>query len=695
MRLIEAAQRRRGRRAAWRRLKHGRVARQQAADGGCLRGPARGVRPARGLRTVRDGGSTPGRPRCSPKTSPGRPRTRARDWRDMRVRRVRDADDPDFAAAYERLFARVRPARRDGDARGDRRSARVGSGAAASAARRSPTSCWCCAAAARSRRCAITRPWCASTRAAGRVAGRVVVHLSHAYVEPAHRGTGSPRWLRALPLQAARRCARRGRLRAGARRSCSSRRWSRPIRRRAERMPRLRSYERAGFRKIDPGRGALRAARLPRARACWRGAVPRPVPLGLVRAPRRARARERDAGGRGRRRSSRRSTRSTACTCRPRRSIRCAPPRRDWTARQPTLPPATTDGVITAYHHPGFAAPIGDHVMPMRKFQLVADGARGARWRARRGAGADRDASELAPRPHAGVRRRGAHRRAARARRVAEVPVVAGALAVGAADQRRRARGRRRARSTTASPPRSRAASTTAHADHGEGFCTFNGLVVAAEALRAAGRARDASPCSTSICTTATARRRCARRALALQLLDLRQRLLAEQALPRRRDDAAPRTAPTTSRSRCRTAAAATTLLEALERGMAAILAYGPPGSGALPGRRGSVPRGSVLAARSRSRRSARARPRRSSRGRSARRCRSPGCWRAATRRDVSKVVEVHLGTFDAPPRSTASRGAAVKIVASRCSRRWTGFVLLFFYLPIAIWCCSRSTSRG
>jgi acetoin utilization deacetylase AcuC-like enzyme len=29
-----------------------------------------------------------------------------------------------------------------------------------------------------------------------------------------------------------------------------------------------------------------------------------------------------------------------------------------------------------------------------------------------------------------------------------------------------------------------------AHADHGEGFCTFNGLVVAAEALRAAGRVK-------------------------------------------------------------------------------------------------------------------------------------------------------------------------------------------------------------
>ena len=29
--------------------------------------------------------------------------------------------------------------------------------------------------------------------------------------------------------------------------------------------------------------------------------------------------------------------------------------------------------MITAYHHAGFAAPLGDHVMPMRKFQLVAD----------------------------------------------------------------------------------------------------------------------------------------------------------------------------------------------------------------------------------------------------------------------------------------------------------------------------------
>src|SRR6185436_6742386 len=32
-----------------------------------------------------------------------------------------------------------------------------------------------------------------------------------------------------------------------------------------------------------------------------------------------------------------------------------------------------------------------------------------------------------------------------------------------------------------------------AHADHGEGFCTFNGLVVAADALNASGEARTVS----------------------------------------------------------------------------------------------------------------------------------------------------------------------------------------------------------
>jgi len=41
----------------------------------------------------------------------------------------------------------------------------------------------------------------------GRPFGPVVVHLSHSYVEPAYRGTGLIAWLRALPLQTARRAA--------------------------------------------------------------------------------------------------------------------------------------------------------------------------------------------------------------------------------------------------------------------------------------------------------------------------------------------------------------------------------------------------------------------------------------------------------------------------------------------------------
>ena len=71
----------------------------------------------------------------------------------------------------------------------------------------SPTSCWCCAAAARSRRCATTPRSCASTRAAGPRPGPWSCTSRTRCVEPAQRGSGLAAWLRALPLQAARRCA--------------------------------------------------------------------------------------------------------------------------------------------------------------------------------------------------------------------------------------------------------------------------------------------------------------------------------------------------------------------------------------------------------------------------------------------------------------------------------------------------------
>ena len=144
--------------------------------------------------------------------------------------------------------------------------------------------------------------------------------------------------------------------------------------------------------------------------------------------------------------------------------------------------------MITAYHHPGFAAPIGDHVMPMRKFQLIADAL----------AGRDRVRVE-APEPlvreqllcvhtesYVDAVRTGEPRALAESQKFpwssALWPSVL--LTNGAA----LAAGARALQDGVAAALAS--GFHHSHADHGEGFCTFNGLVVAAELLRAAGRVR-------------------------------------------------------------------------------------------------------------------------------------------------------------------------------------------------------------
>lgn len=82
-------------------------------------------------------------------------------------------------------------------------------------------------------------------------ASRVVVHLSHALVDPTWRRSGLAGWLRALPLQTARACLERAGLSP-----------TLPITLCAEmeypdgedeaRAIRLRAYERSGYQKIDP-----------------------------------------------------------------------------------------------------------------------------------------------------------------------------------------------------------------------------------------------------------------------------------------------------------------------------------------------------------------------------------------------------------------------------------------------------------
>jgi len=145
--------------------------------------------------------------------------------------------------------------------------------------------------------------------------------------------------------------------------------------------------------------------------------------------------------------------------------------------------------VITAYHDPGFAAPIGEqHVMPMRKFQLVADGV--ASWPSVRvEAPRALDPAELR-RTHTDAYieavRTGVPRDLAESQKFPWSPALWPSVlltngGVLAAAERALADGVAAAIAS---------GFHHSHADHGEGFCTFNGLVVAAEALRAAGRVK-------------------------------------------------------------------------------------------------------------------------------------------------------------------------------------------------------------
>jgi GNAT superfamily N-acetyltransferase len=79
----------------------------------------------------------------------------------------------------------------------------------------------------------------------------IVVHLSHAWVDPEHRRTGIAAWLRALPLVAARDCAAlAGRTVLGSIVLVAE--MEPPSADHPARANRLRAYERAGFRMVDP-----------------------------------------------------------------------------------------------------------------------------------------------------------------------------------------------------------------------------------------------------------------------------------------------------------------------------------------------------------------------------------------------------------------------------------------------------------
>ncbi len=146
---------------------------------------------------------------------------------------------------------------------------------------------------------------------------------------------------------------------------------------------------------------------------------------------------------------------------------------------------------MTLYHDPGFAAPLGEHVMPIRKFQLVADAL-----------ATDPRFSIIAPPPitdtdllrvhtaaYVEAIRTGFPRDLAESQKFpwspaldASVRLTNGGVLAAATDAL-----------TTGISGALASGFHHAHADHGEGFCTFNGLIVAIDALIATGQIRTAA----------------------------------------------------------------------------------------------------------------------------------------------------------------------------------------------------------
>ena len=141
---------------------------------------------------------------------------------------------------------------------------------------------------------------------------------------------------------------------------------------------------------------------------------------------------------------------------------------------------------IPVYYHPGFAAPIGPgHMMPIGKFALVAEGLREnpAAEFAQPHAASETDLLRVHTPAYIDAVRTGQPRELAESQKFPWTPELYPSVCLtnGAC----LSAGRRALETGVAAALVS--GFHHAHADHGEGFCTFNGLVVAADALLTAG----------------------------------------------------------------------------------------------------------------------------------------------------------------------------------------------------------------
>lgn len=138
---------------------------------------------------------------------------------------------------------------------------------------------------------------------------------------------------------------------------------------------------------------------------------------------------------------------------------------------------------ITVYYHPGYAAPIGKHVMPIDKFARVADELRGEAGVSLQEPAAltEDQLLRVHTREYVEAVRLGEPRALAESQKFPWTPELYPSVLLtggGCLAAARRALDDGIAGALVSGFHHS-------HGDHGEGFCTFNSLVVAAEALRA------------------------------------------------------------------------------------------------------------------------------------------------------------------------------------------------------------------
>ena len=299
---------------------------------------------------------------------------------------------------------------------------------------------------------------------------------------------------------------------------------------------------------------------------------------------------------------------------------------------------------IAVFYHPGYAAPIGKHVMPISKFGLVAEGLRGepAARLIEPEPLTEAQVVRVHTRTYVDAVRTGEPRALAESQKFPWSPALfpsvrltnGGALA---------AAGRALQDGVAAALA---SGFHHSHADHGEGFCTFNGLVVAAEALRAAGRVQSVAVLDLDLHYGNGTASLCASRPWLFNCSiygnDYAQNTAYRDVEKTRHQDGPNHVSVALPNGSGRAA-----LLVALERGMAAILANGKPDlllyqAGADPYKEDPYSpldldhddlRERDLAVFGWARREG-----------------LPLAWVLAGgyTPDVSKVVDVHLGTFDA-----------------------------------------------